>query len=195
MRQILLACALLVLLPACGPHVFRHPELANRDLYLCCNFWVSRRHTVSDANYSTYYVEREGAMLPAGTRVRVVDDETNELTLQFESLPGDFSFAFQFGRARMAAGQYFRLILLDENPRTAMSSWPPDVVAAIDEARVQPGMTKEQTLMARGYPPFHHTPGIEADEWMYYDSPGFVTIVQFVDGRVAAFRHETAPGQ
>lgn len=182
-----------ILIGACGHHAPRYPELANRQLYLCCNLWVSRRNTAGDANYSSYYAERDGAMIPAGTRVAVLEDGENELKLSFQGMTEPFSFGYRYGRDVMPAGQYFRLLLLENNPRRSLDGAPPEVISAVNDGQLIPGMTKEQAIIARGYPPFHHTPGIQANEWLYYASPGFVDRVRFVDDRIEKIEREDAP--
>jgi hypothetical protein len=105
----------------------------------------------------------------------------------------EFRLAFKFGKAQMPAEKWFRSVLLDEDPRVAFRRWPAEAVEEISAGRLALGMTKEQAVMARGYPPFHRTAGLEADEWLYYASPGFVDRVQFVGGRIASIGREDAP--
>jgi hypothetical protein len=46
----------------------------------------------------------------------------------------------------------------------------PATADAIKNGVLKLGMTKEQVLMARGYPPGHKTPSVEADAWTYWSS-------------------------
>lgn len=43
-------------------------------------------------------------------------------------------------------------------------------VAAIENGVMRIGMTKEQVIMARGYPPAHETPSLDLDTWKYWSS-------------------------
>jgi hypothetical protein len=44
------------------------------------------------------------------------------------------------------------------------------------------GMTKEQVIMARGYPPGHKTPSVDADVWVYWSSRVVTDTLVFSNG-------------
>ena len=44
------------------------------------------------------------------------------------------------------------------------------------------GMTKEQVVMTRGYPPGHKTPSLEVDRWQYWSNRFVVLTLVFEDG-------------
>lgn len=44
------------------------------------------------------------------------------------------------------------------------------------------GMTKEQVVMTRGYPPGHKTPSLEVDRWTYWNSRYVTHALVFQDG-------------
>ena len=46
------------------------------------------------------------------------------------------------------------------------------------------GMTKDQVLLTRGYPPFHETPGLESDRWVYWSSRFVKLTLVFDNGRL-----------
>ena len=50
------------------------------------------------------------------------------------------------------------------------------------------GMTKEQTVMARGFPPAVNTPSLEVDTWIYNDSVFVKRTLIFQDGVLAQGR-------
>jgi len=50
------------------------------------------------------------------------------------------------------------------------------------------GMTKEQVVMARGYPPGHKTPSLEIDRWQYWNSRFVIHTLVFRDGVLAEGR-------
>jgi hypothetical protein len=49
-------------------------------------------------------------------------------------------------------------------------------------------MTKEQVLMARGYPPAHETPSLDLDTWKYWSSRFVTQTIAFERGILAAGR-------
>ena len=167
-----------------------YPELANRSLYTCCNLPFNRDGDASDANYENI----GGTTIPLGTRVTVVNDHRNVIDFR-AAIPSQqvFTLVFRFGRAHMKAADYFGLILVPDDPTPRLKSLDPSIAAAVREGRIMPGMTKAEVLLARGYPPFHHTAGVTADRWTYYESPMVVDVVDFVDGRVATVTRGPAP--
>lgn len=56
---------------------------------------------------------------------------------------------------------------------------------AIDEGRVETGMSKEAVLLARGYPPAHKTPSIKSDSWRYWVTRYNTQLVEFKNNRVS----------
>lgn len=60
---------------------------------------------------------------------------------------------------------------------------------AIKGGEVEKGMSKQATLLARGYPPAHETPSTDADEWKYWKSRFNTTIVYFNNNKVSRIKH------
>jgi hypothetical protein len=54
----------------------------------------------------------------------------------------------------------------------------------IQQGIVEPGMTKQEVLMALGYPPAHRTPSIEQPIWTYWRNRWDVFMVYFDGDRV-----------
>lgn len=189
-------CAGLLLLFLVASCSASRPEVPSgqegRALYTCCTLAFDLGRYASDANYD-YRTYREAVVLPVGTRVRVTEDHGSMIKFEPEGMVDSFRLAFKFGTARMTAAEWFRLILVEDDPRLVVSRMPADAAAAITEGRLAIGMTKPQAIMARGYPPFHRTAGIEVDDWLYYASPGFVDRVIFTEGRIASVNREEAP--
>lgn len=50
------------------------------------------------------------------------------------------------------------------------------------------GMTKDQVLMTRGYPPQHRTPSTEDDLWVYWNSRFVIQSLAFTNGKLTQAR-------
>jgi hypothetical protein len=165
--------------------------IEGREFYLCCNMRFNANHEASDANYA--YPEA-GTMLAAGTKLKITSVSLRSIAFQLEGQSATYSLDFRFGTKALSAKAYFlQYILREADPTTALLTWTPRIVEAVRAGRVVNGMTREQTLMARGYPPFHRTAGIDADVWIYYHTRVLVDRVRFVDGKVAAVFRRPAP--
>ena len=130
-----------------------------RSLYTCCNIHYAGED-ISDANY---YV---GSTLPLGTPAQVQDAGRGYVALRADGRI--FKLYHQYGREQESFRQYLDKILLSEDPKTKLASFPPDVQKAIENSRVEVGMTKEQVLMSLGYPPTHRTPSTSSNRWTYW---------------------------
>jgi len=53
---------------------------------------------------------------------------------------------------------------------------------------VREGMTKEEAILARGYPPVHRTYSTEDDRWVYQQNRFVTQTVVFADGKLVAGR-------
>ena len=172
------------------------PSLAGREFYLCCNTGFNSKFVASDANYKRYRSEQgytPGPTLAAGTRVRVTKVGGSAVAFQPLDNPTTYTMSFRYGRKQLSPNQYFQNILRDKNPVDAMQNVPQGIAAAIHEGRLVTGMTKEQALIARGYPPAHRTPNLDANEWIYYETPGVVDRVVFADGKIQSALRGPAP--
>jgi len=72
--------------------------------------------------------------------------------------------------------------------KTPLDRLAPPLVAAIETGEMRKGMTKEQVLMARGYPPGHETPSIDSDRWKYWSSRFITQTIVFTNGRLTQGR-------
>lgn len=79
-----------------------------------------------------------------------------------------------------------RLLLAAE--QTPLDRLPPDLASSIKNGEMRKGMTKEQVLMARGYPPSHETPSIDGDRWVYWSSRFVKHTIVFANGRLVEGR-------
>ncbi|MDR6537251.1 hypothetical protein [Variovorax soli] len=57
---------------------------------------------------------------------------------------------------------------ITEDPKVKLAGYPEKTRAAIAAMKVVPGMTREQVLMALGYPISSENPKLEAPVWRYW---------------------------
>jgi hypothetical protein len=76
-------------------------------------------------------------------------------------------------------------MIVPQDPKERIAGWPSTAREAIELGRVALGMTKEQVIVAIGYPPAHATPSTDAPRWKYwYDTHGTYDVVWDDAGRV-----------
>lgn len=128
--------------------------------WLCCNMYAER-DWVSDIGYR----DGENRLVPAGTPARVTGWGRYRMTVELgnERLRFGNDYSRTLGNEQFAA----RLIV-SEDPTLKLASWPPEIQKAVREARLLVGMTKEQVLMAVGYPVTSENPSLDARFWRYW---------------------------
>jgi hypothetical protein len=143
--------------------------------YTCCNFhhdgdWIS------DANWLIY------PMIPAGTTARVLGYGEHRVNVEIGGRA--MTLGLDYGRQQNLR-EWAQRMIVAQDPREKMADWPSTVREAIESGKVAVGMTKEQVVLAVGFPPAHATPSMEAMRWKYwFDTHGTYDVVWDDAGRV-----------
>jgi hypothetical protein len=149
--------------------------------YLCCNMRSDGRW-ISDSNYQ----ESGKSVVPLGTPAKVLDYGRYRVQLQLgdgtQTLGNDYS-------REVAMPDFARRYVVTEDPALKLRNFPRKVQEAIASSRITRGMTREQVLMAVGYPIASETPHLDARVWkfwlwtfspydIYFDDRGHVSDIQ-----------------
>ena len=149
--------------------------------YLCCNMRSDGRW-ISDSNY----LEQGKFTLPLGTPIKATEYGRYRVLVEVggkpQTLGNDYS-------RDIAMPDFARRYIVSENPADKLATFEPDVRAAITSSRVMLGMTREQVLMALGYPISSENPHLDAQMWKYWLWSFSPYAVYFrPDGRVSHVR-------
>jgi len=147
--------------PVVGQEYYtRHGFMYEKDEAVTTNYW-------------------RGTLVPINTKVTLVALQPKHLILR---LPGGETVKIKnvenFSRRSMAECAHN---LLTAQP-VPIEKFDAATVSAIKEGVLKLGMTKEQVVMARGYPPGHKTPSLERDTWTYWSSRFVMQTIVFADG-------------
>jgi hypothetical protein len=130
------------------------------DGYLCCNMRTDGKW-ISDANY----LESGKTMIPFGTPVRFNSYGSYRLNVEVngkrQSIGNDYS-------RDLAMDVFARRYIVQEDPRPKAAAAPEKIRRAIESARVTPGMTREQVIVAVGHPMSSENPHLDAPLWKYW---------------------------
>lgn len=132
---------------------------ALRQGYTCCNLHYEN-DWISDGNYASL------PMIPAGTPIKVLSYGRNRAQVEIGGKP--MRLGHDYGRAQESTEQWVAKIVVQADPKTKIASYPAEVREAIQLGRVMPGMTKEQVLIAVGYPLTSETPSLDARVWRHW---------------------------
>jgi hypothetical protein len=128
--------------------------------YLCCNMRTDG-NWISDINYE----ESGKSIIPMGTPVRFKSMGRNRVEIEIG------------GKTQYLGNDYSRDLSLDvfaqryivaRNPKDLLATMPPRIREAVNSAKVTIGMTREQVVMAVGYPVSSETPSLNAPAWKFW---------------------------
>jgi hypothetical protein len=185
-----LALVLLVAAAACRGPVVQSP-LTGQSRYLCCNLRYEKP-VITDNPYQV------GTLIPVGTRVEILEVRTDSVKFRPEGHQ-DITIVEKYGRKVLPFDQFVSRIFVDTDPRTRLQRATPRArgkrrgqaepassrLQLVEQGIAQPGMTREEVIMALGYPPANRTPSLDASEWHYWKNRWDEYTVVFEGDRVA----------
>ncbi len=162
---------------ATPPHILEELE-ESREYFTRVGMWADRGVRVYGTNY------RQGGHIPPGTAVEIqsVRDDVIEFTIPERS---DTTI-------ELVNVERHTLVGIDELFERTFGRDPVDLDASTEEIRdaiqrgeIIAGMDRDEVIKARGYPPRHETPTLEATEWRYWINRIATRIVRFHNDEVA----------
>lgn len=147
-----------------------------RQGFTCCNFHFDG-DTVSDSNFA------ELPVLPAGTPVTIMGYGRHRANIDVDGKP--MRLDHEEGRDQESLDTWVNKIIVAQDPRPRIAGYPADVQAAIKAGKVMRGMTREQALIAVGYPVTKTTKSIDLPVWRLWNSKRGEYQLNFdADGRI-----------
>ena len=146
--------------------------------YTCCNLHYDG-DWISDANYADL------PFIPAGTPISVTKP-AKDSNRAYATIGGrSFRLGLDYGRATQGTEQWLSTIILREDPRINNAAWALEVRQAIAQSKVLIGMTKEQAIVALGYPLPTRTPNLDSNVWRYWQNSSVEYDVYWENERVS----------
>ncbi len=133
----------------------REPKLAG---FTCCNLHYEN-DWISDANWSSL------PMFPAGQPIKITDYGRYRIYVEIDGK--SMRLGQDYGRSE-PLGQFARKIVVAQDPKAKIATWPAGVREAVRLGKITVGMTKEQVIVSLGYPPVHQTPSLDSPQWKYW---------------------------
>ena len=127
--------------------------------YTCCNLHHSG-DWISDGNWASF------PMIPAGTPIKVLSYGSNRAHVEIDGK--SFRIGHDYGRNEEPLERFVAKLVVPENPRERIERYPDAIREAVRTGKLTQGMTREQAIIARGYPATHRTPVLDAGEWTYW---------------------------
>lgn len=149
------------------------------------NYFTRYSFYQEDGKYITTNYAR-GSLVPINTPIKLVAMSGDKLRIKRL----DNNSEIKVENARKYSGKNINEIasIMFASEKTPIEKLVPTLTSAISSGEMRLGMTKEQVLLARGYPPAHETPSIDGDRWVYWSSRFIKQTILFADGRVVEGR-------
>jgi hypothetical protein len=146
-------------------------------LYTQVSMWTEKNR-VDGTNYST------GLHIPVNTEVSIL--QVSGKAIVFMMNGEKMTYLTKTKYTKLNSNQM--LDRLFGTQKVNLSGHSPATIENINNGAVAMGMTKDEVLLARGYPPFHATAGVESDKWKYWRNRWVTAIITFKDGKVSAIK-------
>lgn len=161
-----------------GPRIVARPAAPDPDArHTCCNLRYEG-DWISDANWHSM------PMIPAGARIVIKDYGRHRAHVEIDGRP--LRIGLDYGRKQSTIEQFMAQIAVRDDPRPRIAGWPPAIQQAVGSGRVIAGMTREQVIVALGYPRLDRTASLEAATWTYLTLADETIDLQWAaDGRLA----------
>lgn len=127
--------------------------------YTCCNFHYNG-DWINDGNYAQL------AMIPAGTPIKVKSYGRYMAYVDIDGKP--YRLGLDYGRTAETTEQWVARLVLKDDPKAKLASYPAAVRQAIQSGKIMLGMNKEQVTMALGHPLTNENPRLDAPYWKYW---------------------------
>lgn len=149
--------------------------------FLCCNMQVEDGW-VSDLNART----ATSRLLPAGSPVRATGYGRHRVKVLVAGRPLELGNDYS---RKVELRSFAQRYIVAQDPALQMADWTPEQREAVRQAQVLRGMSREQVLVALGYPVADSTPDLASAVWKYFPEGDVPVEVEFgTDDRISAVR-------
>jgi hypothetical protein len=149
-----------------------------RQGFACCNLHFDK-DWVNDGNYAKF------PMIPAGTPIEVQSYGKNRAFVLVDGKP--MKLGHDYGRDQETLDQWVNKIVVSQDPRPRITGYPKRVQEAIRAGKLVVGMTREQAIVAIGYPLTSENGPLESSTWkMWRSTHGEYDLNFGPDGRLTS---------
>jgi hypothetical protein len=132
-----------------------------RQGYACCDLHFDK-DWINDGNYA------ELPMIPAGTPIEVLSYGRQRAAVKVDGKP--MRLGHDYGRDQESLDAWVNKIVVKDDPRPRISSYPGAIQEAIRQGKIMIGMSREQVIVAVGYPLTSENPTLDAPQWRMWRS-------------------------
>ena len=147
------------------------------EMYTQVSMWTEKNRVIG-TNYAA------GLLIPVNSKVKILDINAKVIIFEYKGSKIKYEVYTRYTKVDSGA----MLNRLFAKTKVDLSKLSPATKANVLNGVIAIGMTKNTVLLARGYPPFHQTAGIESNTWRYWRNRWVTAIVLFKDGVVTQLK-------
>jgi hypothetical protein len=136
-------------------------EAPMREGYSCCNLHYEG-DWISDSNFGSL------PFLAAGTPIKMKSYGRYRIHVDMDGKA--MRIGQDYGREQETLEKFAEKLIVANDVKAKIAGYPAGVREAIRFGQIMPGMTKEQTIIAVGYPETDQTASLDAPVWNYWAS-------------------------
>jgi hypothetical protein len=149
-----------------------------RQGFACCDLHYDK-DWINDGNYAAL------PMIPAGTPIEVLNYGRERAAIKVDGKP--MRLGHDYGRDQESLDVWVHKIVVKDDPRGKIASFPPAIQEAIRQGKVMIGMTREQAIIAVGYPLTSENISLDVPQWrLWRSSHGEYQLNFSRDGRLTS---------
>lgn len=174
-----------------GFHVIEYPDTKaetnlkpKQKLYTAYNIWYKHQgNLVPIINYKIYG-NAPGKFLPAGTEI--TNFGVDNYGLSFKAEGKSFSFSFSSGwHPGQTIESYAKRMVTTKDFKELTAGMTEKEINGVRRGAPVAGMSKDEVIIAFGYPPEHHTKTLKLNRWKFWISRATTMIICFDKNQIA----------
>ncbi len=131
-------------------------------IYTCYNIFYSDKNNISAINY------QKGDILPVGSEVKIIEATDKKIVFKAASQDGFFTITYPKGKMMLPIEEYIQRTFSAKDEEEISRNIKSSVFEKIKRGVVEEGMTRNEVIIAYGYPIAYRTPSLKEDTWIYW---------------------------
>ena len=171
----IIALLITLFITACGGNKLSPDQvnmIKNREtVYTVIPMWEQKNRI-----YGTNY--KDGNLIPINSPVRILGANSKTIVFEYNGRKKTFYIMQKHSKVdtKTTMARTFSRSPVD------LSKYSSDIQVHIITGRLSNNMTKEEVVLARGYPPYHRTPSLTSNSWRYWNTRRATQTVGFSNG-------------
>lgn len=151
---------------------------ADARIYLANNFWYKEPGKITSLNI------QEGKLLRFGTEVTDIKYNSTNIIFKRKKDGKVFNLKYEENYEMDSITEYIKKVFISQNPVEIELKIKPEVFEKIRRGVVEPGMTKDEVIIAFGAPGRFRTANLLSNTWIYIGENESTIRVVFRHGKV-----------